>query len=307
MSEIEQQVTDLLTNSGYTPMRGPPFAGLFCVASSGGYWMGGITGGSMHSAHTHMSVPPMEPLELAQLLVSMANPLSAAATLDPPLAPQSEAEESAVHESDGEIGEEAGDAAAGEQLFGAEAAVAPEPAEEPTAASDFLREEPATVGDDFTDADFTEDEPLDLGAELLEDETLDLPALDAPEPLDFAPDEIEHPSEPITYGASDFDALVREKLGRVSQIARELKTALQEGWTVTEFASLQNLLVRIERGEATDDPSARERFIWISGRSQAMSRVDAVRDAKEDELAAIAEKRTYAAAVEFDPESGWPE
>lgn len=111
---------------------------------------------------------------------------------------------------------------------------------------------------------------------------------------------------PIAYAASDLDALVREKLGRVSQIARELKAALQDGWTIDEFRSLQNLIVRIDRGEATDDAQARARFVAISERSQAMSRVDAHRDALEAALDAIGKARDYQGARDFDPEAGWP-
>lgn len=162
---------------------------------------------------------------------------------------------------------------------------------------------------DPIDADFTEsagdayDEAVTLALE--GPQAGELPELDyAPE--DFAPDEPPAAAGPIAYAASDFDALVREKLGRVSQIARGLKLTLQEGWTLDEFASLQNLIVRIDRQEATDDRTARARFQAISERSQAMSRVDSHRDALEADLEAIGVRRDYAAAVGFDPENGWP-
>lgn len=153
---------------------------------------------------------------------------------------------------------------------------------------------------DFGDLPALEDTPMEIGV------GDDLPALPEPDPLDFAPDEIEREDGPIAYAASDLDALVREKMGRISQIARELKARLQDGWDVGGYASLQNLIVRIERREAPDDPEARARFAVISERSQAMSRVDAHRDAMEAALEEIGRARDYRAAVEFDPEAGWP-
>lgn len=132
----------------------------------------------------------------------------------------------------------------------------------------------------------------DFGAELLEFEG------ELTEP--------DEPAGPIAYAASDFDALIREKTGRVSQIARGLKAELQEGWTLDEYASLQNQIVMMDRGQMPDDPAARERFVSISQMSQAMSRVDAVRDAKEAALEDIGQRRNYADATAFDPESDWP-
>lgn len=173
---------------------------------------------------------------------------------------------------------------------------------------------------DFPD-DPPPDEPIDADFEAFEDPADD--ALDLGELDDYALDplllegesdeanvtppepEPEYPG-PIAYAASDLDALIREKMGRVSQIARELKARLQEGWTLEEYASLQNLIVRIERREADDDPVARERFDQISAYSRAMSRVDTHRDALEDALEAIGRERDYRAAEAFDVEADWP-
>jgi len=160
----------------------------------------------------------------------------------------------------------------------------------------------------------TEADPIDADFAPIEDEPLERDALDADLfPIrgiawseDAEPEAEPDTTGPIAYAASDLDALVREKLGRVSQIARELKASLQDGWTIDEFRSLQNLIVRIDRGEASDDAEARARFVAISERSQAMSRVDAHRDALEAALDAIGKARDYQAAKDFNPEANWP-
>lgn len=154
--------------------------------------------------------------------------------------------------------------------------------------------------DDPIDADYFEPEPA------LEGEDLNLtPALPDDYRVEEGQGEGEGSDGPIAYAASDFDGLIREKLGRVGQIARALKAELQEGWSIAEFRSLQNHIQRIERGEAPDDHDARERFFAISERSQAMSRVETARDAHEAALDAIGQARDYAAAQAYDPEQGW--
>lgn len=153
---------------------------------------------------------------------------------------------------------------------------------------------------DIRDADFTVE---DFGSEedLLADEAQDTLAIEGADLETEAA-----PNGPIAYGASTIDGLIREKLGRVSQIARELKAVQQEGWTVEEYAYLQNLMVRMDRGEAPDDQASRERFLAIAMKSQAMSRIDAVRDRKEGELEEIGQRRDFDAAVYYEPAEGWP-
>lgn len=223
------------------------------------------------------------------------NQLSTEATLETPAVHPAPADDagglgSTAVAPEAEAGESAAIAAELSEDVAAGGLVHPaDPTEEP---------EPAVASHDPIDADYT-----DLFAAEGPDPLLEL---EAPEPEDFAPDDLPPQSGPIAYAASDLDALVREKLGRVSQIARELKAILQEGWTLEEFASLQNLIVRIDRQEAPDDAQARARFLAISERSQAMSRVDSIRDLKEGVLEGIGRSRDYAGAVEFDPEAGWP-
>lgn len=226
-------------------------------------------------ADVHGPDYPDDPVEAAQWLVNLRapNPLQTEVTLEPvSLAPE------------------------------------PEPAElggegEPTAEyGDGSTDDGPGVERDANpiDADFTAE---DLGSDdLLADGDF------APLALEGADAEPEAPAQdgPIAYGASTIDGLIREKLGRVSQIARELKAVQQEGWTLEEYAYLQNLMVRMDRGEAPDDQASRERFLAIAMKSQAMSRIDAVRDRKEGELEEIGQRRDFDAAVYYEPGEGWP-
>lgn len=219
------------------------------------------------------------------------------------LAEPEEAVETPQYESDGETGEEAETEAdapavdssrAAEELLGGDDASAFEDDPGPE------RSLGEGAADSIMDADFTVE---DLGADELADDT-DFDTL----ALERADAEPEAPAQdgPIAYGASTIDGLIREKLGRVSQIARELKAVQQDGWTVEEYAYLQNLIVRMDRGEAPDDQASRERFLAIAAKSQAMSRIDSVRDRKEGELEEIGQRRDFDAAVYYEPEAGWP-
>ena len=93
------------------------------------------------------------------------------------------------------------------------------------------------------------------------------------------------------------------RIGQIDEVEAELLTQLQEGWTVEEFASLQNLIQRIGRGEASDDPEARARFNAISERSQQMSRVQSF--ARDRKAAVRIGDREFVEG--FNPESGWPQ
>jgi hypothetical protein len=139
----------------------------------------------------------------------------------------------------------------------------------------------------------------------LEGADADFAALPPPEPEDFAPDEIP-PADEVAEAVAIFgDNLPMQRLlliGRVTQIAGELKAILQEGWTVEEFRELQNHVMRISQGLAPEDEHARARFAAISEASRAMSAIDAhaerqvewINGASRDEIAA------------YKPEEGWP-
>lgn len=323
--EAHLEAAAILRDAGWTPH---PEWGVY---TRGTLIMGGH-GGSFH-VKDFARIPPEHPLhsedtpdtpeEAAQWLVTRFGSVhEVSATLDaemerdlargaePSENPRTYDEATAEYfaeypdESNGETGE---NAASGSPPGHAAArpdddTAAPDPAGEAyTEDQEPAASEMDASASDPIDADFTVE---DLAAEddLLADEDFDLPAIEG------ADVETEAPAQdgPIAYGASTIDGLVREKLGRVSQIARELKAVQQEGWTVEEFAYLQNLIVRMDRGEAPNDDASRDRFLEIGRKSQAMSRIDQARDKKEGELEEIGQRRDFDAAVYYEPGDGWP-
>ena len=160
---------------------------------------------------------------------------------------------------------------------------------------------------------------VDADYEEIGDDTTEALALEAaaaePEPPEHDRG-WEQPAGGVVYFGDDIHVARLMKLGRLAEIAREQKAVLQEGWTVEEFASLQNLMVRVERGEATKDDEAHARFLAINERSRAMSAVDAYQNSREDELESYAQymkedseslrKLGRDSITEFDPEFGWP-
>lgn len=253
---------------------------------------------------------PDEPHEAAAWLVANAGPktyrlrrksganaLASDVTFEPPpieLAGADEQVEIPTDEAHSEVSEEEsagnGDLAGDREDF----ALHPEqPAAEIGSALVAGGSEFEAREDEAIDADFSEPEQLPdigLGEELAQ----------------------EHPEEygagdgPIAYAASNLDSLVREKMGRLGQIARAKKAALHEGWTLEEFRFLQGLVVRMDRGEAPDDQASRDRFVAISEKSRAMSRLEAYRDEREAVLEEIGRLRDYQRAEAFDAEAGWP-
>lgn len=129
--------------------------------------------------------------------------------------------------------------------------------------------------------------------------------------IEGAPDDVpvEHPkpTDPggVAYFGDNIHTIKLAKLGRLSQIARAAKEALQEGWTTEEFAEVQNYIL-----SNTDDigtfigaQERYERFIWIADRQRAQSRIEVYREAREAELEAADRDGIEA----FDPETNWPE
>jgi len=155
----------------------------------------------------------------------------------------------------------------------------------------------------------TPPDAADYGQEsAAEESAIDADFTDASFVLENRPDDIEveepQPTDPggVAYFGDNIHTIKLAKMGRLSQIARARKAEFQAGWTLEEFASLQNLIVRIDQELAPDDAAARERFLTISALSAAMSTVDAYRADREAELEAADRDGIEA----FDPEYGWP-
>jgi hypothetical protein len=119
---------------------------------------------------------------------------------------------------------------------------------------------------------------------------------------DFAPDPIAAMQEAVAYYGDNLPMQRIVLIGRVTQIAREFKAALQADWTLDEFRNLQNLIVRIDRGEAPDNSHARARFHALSDASRAMSTIEVH---AETQVAWIENAGRELLAV-YDPELGWP-
>lgn len=275
-------------------------------ADDGEGGMSGAVGPKAYAGDTRRTSG--DPRDLAAHFVADAQAHAAKMEAFFGVAQEPEQVETPGHESDGETGEEqtapgAPDEAAAEALSGVEEE---RDDAQPSAAGDTI----FTEGSEFDGSPELVAEPIDAdftvedlgGSEDLAEPDFETLALEG---SDLEP---EAPAQdgPIAYGASTIDGLIREKLGRVSQIARELKAIQQEGWTLEEYAYLQNLMVRMDRGEAPDDQASRERFLAIAMKSQAMSRIDAVRDRKEGELEEIGHRRDFDAAVYYEPGEGWP-
>lgn len=316
---------------------------LFAVPSAGGWVLRGVYAGTPHIKQTAMRPDspehPDDPIEAARVLdahaKAFANPLSIEATLAPvavsvedamaqtfasaeqpdetPVS-ASEAEDSATEDLSHAVNSGA-DVASTEGAEGLGSADAG-PSSGGLAVHDELgSEEPGYCDpEDVFDADFTEaGEPEELGAELAED----YPALTDEQIAAVAEEPpAAEPSSGVVYFGDDIHVARLAKMGRLLEIATEKKAGLQEGWTVQEFASLQNLIMRINRGEAPDDHAARERFDHISAYSRAMNAVDAYLAAREAELETFAKglrwdatpeerEAARAAILAFNPEE-WP-
>lgn len=177
----------------------------------------------------------------------------------------------------GDVGSESGES--GVALSGVEDAEA----------IDAEFEEPAAEGADFPEVE----EQIEPELIRIENDPNDIPVME-PEAGDPGG---------VVYFGDNIHTIRLAKMGRLAQIARALKDVLQEGWSLEEFRSLQNWVVRADRGEAPDDPVARARFEAISERSRAMSRIDAYKDLRELELDSLDREGVEA----FDVDWGWPE
>lgn len=163
--------------------------------------------------------------------------------------------------------------------------------------------------EDIFDADYTdipEDaERLALAAPeepALEGADFDQLFLPEPDPADFVPDESKRVADAVAMFGDNLPMQRLVLIGRVTQIAAELKAVLQEGWTVGEFSELQNHIMRISQGLAPDDEHVRARFGALSEASRAMNAIDAHAEAQVAFLEAATREQIEA----YKPEEGWP-
>lgn len=157
-------------------------------------------------------------------------------------------------------------------------------------------------GDAFTDAEF--DEPS-LGAELLEDDDFAHAELPAPEPEDFAPEELEPaPSGAFIFGDNlAHDRIIR--IGQLSEHASALIEAAKAGYSDSEHDALRSHVVT-NMNEAGAYVGGRQdlfdRFIALEAVTGLVRRIEIFRDLRQD-FVRSADREAVAA---FEPEAGWP-
>jgi hypothetical protein len=245
------------------------------------------------------------------------SPLSTEATLEP-VAIESEAGEDSAHEA------AASDDGAASSVAASEAVA---PASEPAFDLDDNRPlesgedgegfgvgsgqeiESAEVAATFNeplDADF--EDASDLGAELLDDEAFAHGELPAPDPLDFAPDEIE-PEPEHSPGAFIFgDNLAHDRIVRIGQLsehATELIAAAKAGYSDSEHDAVRSHVVTNlnEAGAYVGgNPKLFDRFIELETVTARIRRIEIYRDERQDFIRSADRE----AVASFDPSQGWP-
>jgi hypothetical protein len=303
---IIEQVSGILSAAGFTPMPEGALEGVYAKLGANGYVIGGVheAVGEVHAWDAGLSKRTTnDPVEAAHNLAAyirakLGNPLTTEATLEP-VAVLSEAEETAAHEQHSELHSDGGsgahetvgesDGAGGDDRSG-EGAIFPE----------LLGGPSGTIDADFEDAP-------DLGAELLEDEDFTLPELPAPEPLDFAPDEIE--PEDHSPGAFIFgDNLAHDRIVRIGQLserATELIAAAKAGYSDNEHDAVRSHVVT-NMNEAGAYVGGRQdlfdRFIELETVTGLIRRIEMHRDERQDFIRS-ADREAVAA---FEPAAGWP-
>lgn len=155
------------------------------------------------------------------------------------------------------------------------------------------------------DADFAVE---DLGAEseLLDDADFVLVELPAPEPEDFAPEELEPaPSGAFIFGDNlAHDRIIR--IGQLSEHANALIDAAKAGYSDNEHDALRSHVVTNMNAAGAyvgGDQALFDRFIALETVTGLVRRIEIFRDARQDFVRA-ADRDAVAA---FEPESGWPQ
>lgn len=252
--------------------------------------------------------------EAAQWLADRykANPLETEVTLDP-VALQSEEVENPGDESNGETGASSGEKGSfdGSELGAGDDVSVRLPSglgeldvrgTEGVDASGDADAYDERAEPDLIDADFTE--PEDLGSELLDVESeLLAPELPAPDPEDFAPDEIvpqETQSGAFIFG-DNLDQLRTAAIGRVIRYAN----ALMPHWAIQDdarLAYLRNFAMGVSEKRWDDDPALSAELNALETTIRRINEIKNSRDAKVEFL----ESASREEIIDFAVEANWP-
>ncbi|HNA05251.1 MAG TPA: hypothetical protein PLV48_15315 [Rhodocyclaceae bacterium] len=293
-------VSAIFAEAGWRPMPAPPRAGLFCAASSDGYWLGGIApNGAVHSSHTHMTDPPQDAEKIARSLVAAEGRKyrfkrkATETVLPPPRIVLDEPEELAEDSGDEKVrfssaGEGQGDCeeALSERLDNEHRTNV----EERSLVRDAGQENPHEDSrpdfvDDSTnpiDAEFSEPAP-ELGQELAE----------------------EHPEE---FGGAAFifgDNLDQKRTAAIGLVMRHARS-LMPFWTTNEdvmLRELRNYAAGVGEGRWPYDEGRRRELDALEAALARMNDIARVRDEKVSFLEQAKREEIEA----FDPEAGWPQ
>lgn len=269
----------ILTASGFANVHAQHF---------GPWWrVYGVYAGDEHSGVTHLQGDPQDPREMARTLVALATACAA------PVAAEPEPKQDAAHEAHEKAGAEAEgqgvEVPGSEWTSGGDSIGLSDGAEDwpdDDGSGDTLSAEDPEVNFGvqlepvMVDAEFSNVEPLSLGAEIL----------DADEPDHGA-------------GAFIFGDNLHEKrtaaIGLVVQIALRL---MPDGVDYPRLAELRNFTMGVSEGRWPDDATKRAELDALEAIIRRANLIAAVRDEKVAGLVGATREEIEA----FDPEIGWP-
>lgn len=320
--DVAEEVAAILLAGGFKPLTQGPEAGRVCRQVGTGWWLGGEFPATPHTP-AHSRACYGDPIEAAHELVAHArsfiqeNPLSLgpADLLETP---------QAANESLPDLGEDivAAEEEMGENL--GDDQNTPVPTRDAAQADPDLQDEGsdgvegAAVGlgeygggegdRSFDEADLRSDsDVIDADYEafggrpaLTDEEHIQSVA----SPGNTGQGGGEGDTGGVAYFGDNINVIRLAKIGRVTQIARDLKAALQDGWTVEDFASLQGYVVANtnEIGTFIGDPAIYADFIAVSDKIAAQRRIDGHANTQ----IAFIETASREDVEAFDPEAGWP-
>ena len=275
---------------------------------SGGGWLVGGAPDPAKPLRSHLKITakvpdgpdtPDDPVEAARVLVR----LHGRGVVEVSVAPESEADNSFSHETATEPSAQTQPPADTSDAL--DAYVDAQELPVPLLEADGGEASEASAGTDLSAP------TSDLGADILDAEydeaALGLPA---PEPQDFAPDEIKHPEPPgagaFIFGDSlDHDRLIRQ--GQIQNHADMLADAVRAltGFNDNEFHAVQSHVVtnlNQAGGYTGGDESLYARFVALSETRARLSYIDAHRKTQIDFI----RQANHQQVSEFDPTEGWP-